>query len=448
MSVTVLALSLGLSLLTSLGFGILSALRSLRVMPQSSLQSSSTRFSGGKEAARSRKLLVAVEVACSVTLLIVTGLVTRSFSHLLSQDRRFTSQQVVMSKADLSVPEYSSGEGMPDNPGADPGSLARDSMIDRTLDQLRALPGVHSAAITSVMPLTGDTSVDGLVRPDHPVPQGQVPMANRRVISPGYFDTMEIPLLAGRDFSEKDRENPRVVILSDKAAKAAFAGENPLGRSLGPRGRSYPVVGIASDARINDLKRDAPIFYLPYWDFPPESPVFMVRSSQTIQTLGPEMRQIIWGVDPNISIPTVVSLDTQVSESVATEKFEAVILSSFGIAALLLAVLGIYGVLAYSVSLRTQEFGIRIALGSNKAALARLVLMDASYPIVGGIVLGLLGAAAGARWVRSMLYETSAIDPWAIGLSLAVLLMAALLAALVPVRKAASVDPMRALRSE
>jgi len=448
MSLTVLALSLGLSLLTSLGFGVLSAFRCLRVMPQSSLHSSSTRFSGGKEAARSRKLLVAVEVACSVTLLIVTGLVTRSFSHLLTQDRRFTSQQVVMSKADLSAPKYSSGEGMPDNFGADPGSMARDSMIDRTLDQLRALPGVQSAAITSVIPLTGDTSVDGLVRPDHPVPQGQVPIANRRFTSPGYFDTMGIPLLAGRDFNEKDRENPRVVILSDKAAKVAFAGENPIGRTLEHWGRVYTVVGIASDARINDLKRNAPIFYLPYWDFPPKSPVFMVRSSQTILTLGPEMRQIIWGIDPNISIPTVVSLDTQVSESVATERFQAVILSSFGIAALLLAVLGIYGVLAYSVSLRTQEFGIRIALGSNKAGLARLVLMDAYYPIVGGIVLGLLGAAAGARWVRSMLYETSAIDPWAIGLSLAVLLVAALLAALVPVRKAVSVDPMRALRSE
>jgi ABC-type antimicrobial peptide transport system permease subunit len=259
---------------------------------------------------------------------------------------------------------------------------------------------------------------------------------------------MQIPLLAGRDFNEKDRENPRVVILSDKAAKAAFAEENPLGRNLRHWGRNYTVVGIASDARTNDLKRDAPIFYLPYWDFPPETPVFMVRSSQTIQTLGPEMRQIIWGVDPNISIPTVVSLDAQVNESVATERFQTVILSSFGIAALLLAVLGIYGVLAYSVSQRTQEFGIRIVLGSNRARLVRLVMMDASYPIVGGIVLGLLGAAAAARWVRSMLYETSAVDPWAVGLSLTALLIAALLASLLPVRKAASVDPMQALRSE
>lgn len=447
-SASMLALSLGLSLLTSLGFGILSALRSLDVMPQRALQTSSTRLSGSKQTARSRKLLVAVEVACSVTLLIVTGLITRSFSHLLTQDRLFNSQQVVMSKADLSAPKYSSGERMPDSPGADRGSLARGSMIDRTLDQLRALPGVHSAAITSVLPLTGDTSVDGLVRPDHPVPQGQVPMANRRVTSPGYFETMEIPLLAGRDFNEKDRENPRVVILSDKAGKAAFGGENPLGRSLGTRGRNYTVVGIASDARINDLKRDPPVFYLPYWDFPPLSPVFMVRSSQTIQTLGPEMRQIIWGVDPNISIPTVISLETQVNESVATERFQTIILSSFGIAALLLAVLGIYGVLAYSVSQRTQEFGIRIALGSNRAGLVRLVMMDACYPIVAGIALGLLGAAAAARWVRSMLYETSAIDPWTIGLSLTLLLVAALLASLLPVHKAASVDPMQALRSE
>ncbi|MGB6689142.1 MAG: ABC transporter permease [Terracidiphilus sp.] len=447
-SAPMLTVSLALSLFTSLGFGILSVLRARRVMPQRALQSNSTRLSGGKQTARSRKLLVAVEVACSVTLLIVTGLITRSFSHLLAQDRQFNSQQVVMSKADLSAPKYSSGGRMPENPGADRGSLARDAMIDRTLDQLRALPGVNSAALTSVMPLTGDMNVDGLVRPDHPVPQGQVPMANRRFTSPGYFGTMGISLLAGRDFNEKDRDNPRVVILSDKAAKAAFAGENSIGRSLRHWGRNYTVVGIASDARINDLKRDAPIFYLPYWDFPPESPVFMVRSSQTIQTLGPEMRQIIWGVDPNISIPTVVSLDAQVNESVATERFQTVILSSFGIAALLLAVLGIYGVLAYSVSQRTQEFGIRIALGSNRAGLVRLVVMDASYPVVAGIVLGLLGAAAAARWVRSMLYETSALDPWAVGLSLAILLIAALLASLLPVRKAASVDPMQSLRSE
>jgi len=448
LSAPVLACALGLSILTSLGFGVLPALRCLRVAPQSALQSNSTRLSSDKGAVRTRRLLVALEVACSVTLLIVAGLITRSFSRLLTQDRDFSLQQVVMARTDLSDFRYSSGPGLPSDPGVDAGSLARDSMLERTLDRLRSMPGVQSAALTNVLPLTGDTGVDGLVRPDRPVPEGQVPLANRRFISPRYFRTMEIPLLAGRDFSEEDRKNPRVVIVSDRTAKTVWPDENPIGRTIQHWGRIYTVVGIAGDARINDLRRNAPVFYLPYWDFPPASPVFLVRSSQTIQTLGPEMRHIIWDIDPDISIPTVVSLDSQVDESVATEKFQTVILSSFGGAALLLAVLGIYGVLAYSVSLRTQEFGIRIALGSSRGRLLRQVLLDASYPIVGGIALGLLGAVLTAHWVRSLLYETSARDPWAIGSGIAVLLAAALLASLFPARKAASIDPMRVLRGE
>jgi hypothetical protein len=254
--------ALGISVVTSLGFGVLPALRSLRVGPQCVLQSSSTRLSSNKQAVRIRGLLVAVEIACSVTLLIVTGLTTRSFSHLITQNRQFSSQHVVMAEADLSGSKYSSGEGIPNDPGADAGSLARDSMIDRTLDRLLSMSGEQFAAITNVMPLTGDMSVDGLVRPDHPVPEGQVPTANRRFISPGYFGTVGIPLLAGRDFNEKDRKNPRVVIISDKTAQTVWPDENPLGHSIRHWGRLYFVVGIAADARINDLKRNAPVFYL------------------------------------------------------------------------------------------------------------------------------------------------------------------------------------------
>jgi predicted permease len=448
LSLPLLAFALVLSILTSLGFGVFPAIRSLRVMPQGALQSSSAKLTGSKHAVRSRRLLVAVQVACSVTLLIVTGLIARSFSHLLSQDRKFNAQHVVLARTDLSEPRYSSGNGLPENWGADAGSLAREATIDRTLERLRAMPGVRSVAVTSVLPLSGEMSDDRLVRPDHPLPPAQVPIANRRFIGPGYFDAMEIPLIAGRKFDAHDRANSRVTILSEKAAKAAFPGVDPIGRTIQHWDRDYTVVGVAADARINNLKHNTPVFYLPYWDFPPANPVFLVRSSQTIATLGPAMRQAIWGIDPDISIPTVISLDEQVNESVATERFQAVLLSSFGGAALLLAVLGIYGVLTYSVSMRTQEFGIRIALGSNKTSLARLVLVDASWPMLGGIALGLLGAAAAIRWVNSLLYETSVVDPWAIGLSLAVLLMAGLLAAVAPMRNAISVDPMRALRQQ
>jgi len=448
LSAPMLIFALGLSIVTSLGFGVLPAFRSFRVLPQGALQANSTRLSSGKQAARTRRLLVTVEVACSVTLLIVTGLITRSFSHVLTQGRQFSSQQIAMAKADLSNAKYVSGEAMLNDPGAEAGSLARDAMIDRTLDKLRALPGVETAAITSVMPLTGDMNVDALERPDHPVPRGKLPMANRRFISPGYLGIMGIPLLAGRDFEDGDRGRQRAVILSEKAARSAWPGENPLGRTLRHWGRIYTVVGVTAEARINDLKRDVAVFYLPYWDFPPESPVFLVRNSRTIQSVGPEMRQAIWSIDPDISIPTVISLDAQVDESVATERFQTVILSSFGGAALLLAVLGVYGVLAYSVSLRTHEFGIRIALGSSRARLTRLVLLDASWPLAGGITLGLLGAALATHWVRSLLYETSPADPWAIGSSIAVLIGATFLVSLLPARHATSVDPMRVLRGE
>ncbi len=448
LSTPMLVFALGLSIVTSLGFGILPALRTFRVMPQSALQASSIRLSSSKQAAHTRKMLVAIEVACSITLLIVTGLISRSFSHLLTQDRAFNSQSVSVARADLSSSRYSSGEGISDNPGADPGSLARDEMIDRTLDKLRALPGVQSVAATSVIPLTGDTSVDGIHRVDHPVPEGQVPMANRRFISPGYLSTMRISLIAGRDFSEEDRKNPRVVIVSEKTARAVWPDENPLGRSIRHWGRVYTVVGVTADARISDLKRDVAVYYLPYWDFPPGTPVFLVRSSQAIQALGPEMRQAIWSIDPDISIPTVISLDSQLDESVATEKFQTIILSSFGGAALLLAVLGIYGVLTYSVSLRTQEFGIRIALGSSRSKLVHQVLMDASYPMAGGMAMGLLGAALATRWVRSLLYETSPADPVVIGSGMAILIVAALLASLLPARNAAATDPMHVLRGE
>jgi predicted permease len=448
LSLPMLALTLGLSLATSQLFGILPALRSLRVPPQRALQSSATRLSANRHATRSRRVLVTVEVALSVTLLIVTALVTRSFSRLLTQDRLFSADRVTLVKAELDLPKYSSGDDMPDDPGADPGSHARDAFIDRAIDAIAALPGVQSAAMTSVIPLTGEASINGLHRPDRPLPDSQVPHANQRFVSPQFFATLRIPILAGRPFNLKDRDHPRVAILSERAAKAAFPDENPIGRTLHHWGRDYTIVGIAADARINDLKHNSSVLYLPHWDFPPASPVFLVRSSRPSESLGPLIRQTLWSIDPEIAVPTLTTLDSQVGESVATERFQAILLSSFGAAALLLAVLGIYGVLTYSVSLRTQEFGIRLALGCSRGKLAQLVLLDAAAPTLAGIGFGLLGAAAASKWIGSLLYETSPADPGSIALSLALLLTAALLAALIPLRSATTVDPMQALRNE
>jgi ABC-type antimicrobial peptide transport system permease subunit len=213
------------------------------------------------------------------------------------------------------------------------------------------------------------------------------------------------------------------------------------------------VVGIAADARTNDLKQDVPLFYLPYWDYPPFSPVFIVRSGQvqggqTVDTLAPALRRELWNIDPAIAIPTITSMDAQVATSVASERFQTLLLSSFGAAALLLALLGIYGVLAYSVSLRMREFGIRLALGADKTGLARLVLREAAYPVMGGIAAGLLAALLSTHLLRSLLYETSTLDPLALTASMALLLGVALVAALLPARRAMQVEPMRVLRQE
>lgn len=448
LSAPMLAIAVLASVLTSIAFGILPALRSMRVTSQSALQMNSARVASTRDAANARRVLVAIEVACSVTLLMVTALITRSFAHLLTENRHFNADHLMMSKAELTTPRYLSSQ--PDYGGQkhDPTSDARNAMMDRTLDRLRSLPGAQAVALTGTLPLSGDSMIDAVERPDYTFPPGQTPLINRRYVSPGYFAAMGIPILEGREFAAADERDPHVVILSENAARAAFPDASSLGRAILRNGQKYTVVGIAADARINDLKRDPAICFVPYWANPPYVPVFLVRSNEPGQALGPAMRQIIWSVDPDVSVPTVISLDAQVSDSVATDRFQALLLSGFGVAALFLAVLGIYGVLAYSVSMRTQEFGIRIALGSNRSRLVRLVLRDASYPLIGGILIGLLASAAATRWISSLLYETSAIDPWAIAMSLALLLGAALVASLVPLRKVAKVDPMQALRSE
>jgi ABC-type antimicrobial peptide transport system permease subunit len=243
-----------------------------------------------------------------------------------------------------------------------------------------------------------------------------------------------------------------VVLISEGAAHAGFNGENPLGKKLEsiiPDGQQpVTVIGVVADTRINGLKNTALMVYVPYWAFTPWTLSFLVRSTQASDALIPEMRKTIWSIDPTVAIPELKSMDEQVDESVATDRFQTVVLTSFGGAALLLALLGVYGVMAYSVSLRQQEFGIRIALGSGKPALMKLVLSQAATPVLLGAGGGLAAALLAVRWVQSLLYQTPVLDPVSIGGSLLVLLAAATLAATIPARRAASVDPMRTLRME
>ncbi len=443
-SLPVLVFSAGLSIAAAIMFGMLPALRSLRVAPQAALQANSTRAANTQEGHRTRNMMVAAQVACTVVLLIVTSLALRSFSRLVRQNRGFDSSHVTLAQVDLFSPQYGDSSGTY--------KTAKLSFADRALAALRQLPGVQSVALTSVTPLTGETWVDNLFRPDHPVPAGREPAINVRFINPDYLPTMQIPLVSGRNITPADRANPYVVLISERTAREAFSGENPVGRKISdivPDDKhNLTVIGVVADTRINGLKDNAAMVYLPYWTFTPWTLSFLVRGSQPSDVLIPEMRRAIWQIDPQIAIPTLKSMDEQVSDSVSGDRFQATVLSCFGAAALFLALLGVYGVLAYSVSLRQREFGIRIALGSGKSALIALVLRQAAYPVLLGTTLGLTMALIALRWVSGLLYQTPVMDPLALGGSVLLLLVAATIAAIVPARRAASTDPMRALRTE
>ena len=440
----VLFFAAGLSIAAAIAFGILPALRSLRVQPQTALQANSTRSANTQEGWKTRNLLVASQVACAVVLLIVTSLVLRSFSHLLRQDRGFNASHVTLAQVDLYAPQYSDTA-----PGVKAAKLA---FVDRAIGALQQLPAVQSVAVTSAAPLAGETWVDNITRPDHTVPEVQKPAVNVRWINPDYLPTMQIPLVAGRNISASDRANPYVALLSERTAREAFPGENPIGHQISDivpdDQHAVTIVGVVADTRINGLKDTAAMAYMPYWDFTPWSVFFLVRSAQPTDALISQVDRVLWRIDPEIAIPLLKSMDEQVGDSVAGESFQAVVLSSFGAAALLLALLGVYGVLAYSVSLRQQEFGIRIALGSGKSALIGLVLRQAALPVLLGTSVGLTMSLIALRWVRSLLYQTPVMDPLAVGGSVLLLLIAAAMAAIVPARRAASTDPMCALRTE
>jgi predicted permease len=440
----VLLFAAGISIVAAIMFGILPALRSLRFNPQRALQANSTRAANTQQSGRIRNLMVAAQLACTVVLLIVTSLALRSFAHLLSQSRGFDSSHIALAEVDLFAPQY--GDRLPNR------KAVKLAFADRAIAALNQLPGVQSVAITSVAPLTGETWVDTLSRPDHPVPAGKEPRINVRWINPNYLPTMQIPLVAGRNFNSADRSNPYVALISERTAREGFPGENPIGRKIADIVPDYAnaitVIGVVADTRINGLKDEAAMVYMPYWAYTPWTLSFLVRGSQPSDALIPEMRRAIWQIDPQVAIPTLQSMDEQDNDSVATDRFQAIVLTSFGSAALLLALLGVYGVLAYTVSLRQQEFGIRIALGSGKAALMQLVLRQAAYPVFLGAGAGLILAFVALRWVRSLLYQTPVLDPLAIGGSLLLLVAAAAAAAIVPARRAAAIDPMRALRMD
>jgi predicted permease len=434
MNLPVLAFAMAVSTVTGLAFGILPALRALRVDPQQALQQNTNRAAGALGSKRVRFALIATEVFAATALLMIMGLLDQSLLRLLDERRGFTTTNVVSVEVDVDGSRYDKDE-------------VRARFDDEILGRLRRLPSVRSAGLVSAMPLAGEKWLDNVVRPDKP--DRDANMSNFRWISPDYLATMSISLLRGRAFAESDR-TLKTALISERTARTVWPDQDSIGKQFRRGGNQiYTVVGVVADTRSNSLKEQPGLMvYIPYWDNPPYPTFFMVRTSQDADVIAETLRRQIWSYDPEANIPYVRALDEQVNDSLAAERSQAIVLSSFGIAALLLAAIGIYGVLSYSISRRVQEIGIRMALGASRANIYRFAMVEAMQPVALGLAAGLAASVFAGYLIKSLLYGTAPVSLTLTMMTVITFGIAAALAAFLPARRAASIDPMQALRSE
>lgn len=433
LNVIVLLFALLLTLGSSLLFGVLPALNFWRVDPQAALQQNNSRTLGSRQNRHLRSWLIGLQVFGSTVLLLLAGLFSKSLLLLLHEDKGFETGHVVVAEVDLPAKSYGVAQ-------------SRVTFDDTLLNNLRAISGVHSAALVSAMPLEGESWIEGLTVVGRP--NKNVPLFNLRWVSPEYFETMREKLLAGRFFEERDR-NLKSVVLSQSLANSVWRNESPLGAQVEIEGRKFTIIGVVADSRNTSLKSPpAKMAYLHYADRPPYATFFLVRGAQPANTLIASVRQAIWNYAPDLTIARVKTLDSQLSDSLTTERFETDVVVAFGSAALLLAMLGIYSVLSYATARRKQEIGVRMALGATRRKIYALTLGEAATPVFLGLAAGLTASVLAARTIQKLLYGVKAVDPFVASMVFIFFLTAALTAAFLPVRRAASVDPMEALRAE
>ena len=432
----VLLFALGASALTALLFGILPALRSASSgAPYETLKSTNYSNAGGPTGLRLRNLLVALEVGLCASLLVTAGLFLASFVRLTTIPRGFDIERVLAVDVALPGTKYAQD---PD----------RVRFFEAVLDRTRALPGVESAAISSYLPLTGESWIDVIKIENDTRTGSQLPSANIRFVSTGYFRTLHIPLVAGRDFADSDRKH-WTAIISQSLARKLWGNTDPVGRKLIDIGRPHEVVGVVGDARSTNLDQSpVDMLYIPLWQRPPYSSSILVRTVIDPKSIAAAMRAAVWSADGDVPVPEERTLEQVMSQSVARRRFQMTLVVLFAIAALALAAFGTYGVVSYAVARRRAEIGIRIALGAGEARVLRLVLRQGMTPVIAGLAAGAVAAMAVGSYLASQLFEVSPHDPAAFTIASAVLIAVSALACWIPARRAATVNPLDAIRYE
>ena len=432
----VLAFAFCASAISAILCGIVPAWRLSRIEPLNSLKAAAGTESGKK--LRLREVMVGAEVALSTLLLIVGALLLVSFYHVLGVDTGIDVAHVVTQDISFLNPKYAHGY--------------RREFMGMILPKLAAIPGAEAIGAVNQLPIIGEDWVDDLEDPDQPPRAAdQSALVNNRFVTPGYFKAMGIPLIQGRYLDESDRNQTHAVI-SERAARFLWGKENPIGRHVVGSGSPAPhleVVGVVGEVRGAGLDQ-APtmMIYEHYWREQPIGMSFVVRTHGDGGAIASAMRSIFSHADPEMAIPPAVTMQQIVDASVEARRFEMTLVGAFSITALLLACLGIYGVISFAVARRTPEIGIRVALGARGGELVAMILKQGMMPVMGGLAVGLIASLAGGRVIAGQLYGVTACDPWTISAVVIVLLIVAAGACLIPARRATKIDPLVALRFE
>jgi putative ABC transport system permease protein len=438
LNLPVLAATLALTALTGLASGLAPGFTASRIDATEALKDG-TRSSAGPSGRRLRAALIVAEIALALGLLAGAGLLGRSFIGLLHKKPGLDAGRVLSLTVSLSAKRYDSPARCWD-------------FFSRAETGVAAVPGVESAGFTQTSPFRWGIPVGFVpLRPDNSAGTADLPQAFTDSVSVDYFKALGIPLRAGRIFTPADDyKAPPRVILSETAARHYFGMENPLGRFITPGAPArFEVVGVVGDVHRSGLTADIPLqVYFPFAQRTPGYATLMVRTSLPPATLAKSVQAALWRVDPDIPVTDVATMDNLVSRSVTQPRLYLTLFSLFAALALLLAGIGLYGLIAYSVEQRTREFGIRTALGASPREVLALVLGEGTRLIASGLALGLVGSFSVARVLRTLIFETSPHDPAVFLLAPLLLAIVALLACWLPARRATRVDPMVALRAE
>jgi predicted permease len=438
LNLPVLLVTLGVCLLTATLFGLLPMIKAPGKLGESLRPGD--RSSTGRQS-WSRGALISTEIAIAIVVLFLGTLLIRSFQELISVDPGFRTDHLLSLEITLPQPRYEDS------------APATNHFYERLIDRLQQSPGILSAGTTSTVPLQASHAMTRfLIAGAAPVAPGALPMEQVRSVSPYFFHTMGLQLKQGRVFEQKDIENnSNFIIVNQAFAQRYLSGKNPLTSSilmnvLGPHPEKMPVIGVVSNAHDLGVETEAePELYFPGFEL---HSVLLIRTNADPESVLPEVRSAVRDLDPNQPIYHVETIDEVLSDSLARQKMIAVLLGIFALLALTLAAIGIYGVIAYSVTQRQREIGVRMALGATRAKILLLILRQAGTFTGIGVLVGLVAAFASGHLASALLFQTSTADPISICVSVFGLMAIAMSAAALPAARAATINPTEALRSE